>query len=124
MRMKNRNLIFAMAVVFTLTVLSCDDIFLEDIADSEITLFAPRDSMITSQTSQLLAWHELKGATGYQLLIVTPDLLAPDALLMDTTITTKSFSYEFSPGKYQWCVKGVNGGYETDYSCRTIEIVN
>lgn len=103
---------------------SCEDILETDISNKQMVLQVPADTASIAEGNITFWWKELKGARSYQLLIVSPDNVNPTKLVLDSTITTNQFSLELSEGKYQWCVKGINDSYQTDLSCRSLEIAN
>lgn len=105
-------------------ICSCEDIILTDIQNAVVELNTPSDSLQTMETLQMFWWKEVEGANSYELTIVSPDMQAPNVLTLDTIITKTKFSFQLSPGKYEWCVKGLNEGYETSYSCRHLIIAN
>jgi hypothetical protein len=102
----------------------CDDILEINISDDQVALQVPAEGTSASAGNITFWWNELKGARSYQLLIVSPDYQTPKTLLLDSTVITNQFSIELPVGKYQWCVKGTNEGYQTEYNCRTLEIIN
>lgn len=103
---------------------SCDDILETNIRDKQIVMHTPADSASVLAGNITFWWEKLSGARSYQLLIVSPDNLNPTTLVLDSVIATNQFSIELSEGKYQWCVKGINDGYQTTLSCRSLEITN
>lgn len=103
---------------------SCDDVLETNIRDKQIVMRTPVDSSSMVAGNITFWWEKLSGARSYQLLIVSPDNLHPTTLVLDSVITTNQFSMELSEGKYQWCVKGMNDGYQTALICRSLEITN
>jgi hypothetical protein len=97
-------------------IVSCDDIFVDDISDESITLIAPNDSLLTQELNHTFVWEKLQGATEYQVII------SAGAVLTDTIVAKTSLFHKLDTGVYQWCVRGMNGGYETPFSCRSLEI--
>lgn len=104
--------------------ISCDDILETNISGKQVVLQAPADATSIHSGSVTFWWNELKGARSYQLQIVSPDNVSPTTLVLDSTITTNQFSLQLPQGKYQWCVKGINDGYQTEFNCRSLEITN
>lgn len=118
----NRCAVLLFSIV--LAVASCDDVLEKNIEKKKITLRAPQDSDTTSVTDVSFWWDDLEGAQEYELLIASPVMAAPNALVMDTTISKNKMTVSLLPGNYEWCVKGVNSAYETEYSCRLLVITN
>lgn len=119
----NKGIGFLLVAVATIIV-SCDDIFEHNISDDVVTLRTPGDSYTTTAKSITLLWDAVDGASGYQLTVATPDYEHADRIVADTTVTRTQFSVSMEEGKYQWCVRAINSGYETDYSCRALTVVH
>jgi len=103
---------------------SCDDIFEHDLSDDVVVLRTPGDGLMTTAKSTTFLWDAVDGASGYQLIVATPDYENADRIVADTTVTKTQFSVSLEEGKYQWCVRAINSGYETKYSCRAITVVH
>ena len=110
--------------ILVIIAFSCDDVLETDIRDDTVVLKAPKDGYSAGSQSIVFWWESLKGATRYHLVVVSPELANPTTLIMDTVIVKTQFSLTLTEGQYQWCVKGMNDGYETDFTCRSIEITN
>ena len=106
-----------------ITLLSCDEILEKDITQESVLLLAPADSLTTEEVSITFYWEYLQGTHEYLLRVGTPDLQDADFIMLDTLVAKNRFQLELPPGQYQWCVKGMNAGYETKFSCRTLWIV-
>jgi hypothetical protein len=94
----------------------------ESVGAKQIKLLAPADELRTSKLKQTFWWEALTGATQYTLIIVSPDLLTLDQIVLDTTLTKTSVTKELEVGKYEWCVKASDGKTATEMFCRTLEI--
>lgn len=114
----------ASSLFFFLMMFSCDDVLEKDISKKEVFLKTPAPDYSTDQPDQLFWWDHLEGATAYEVLIVTPDMDNPTALLLDSVVTENKLRFTLSAGEFQWCVRGTNNGYKTAYTCRTLFIVN
>jgi hypothetical protein len=99
---------------------SCDDIIVPDISEDNLVLIAPADSMVTTVKDQTFWWKENSSAESYQLVIVSPTIANPVRLELDTTITKQQFDVTLAAGTYEWCVRGKNSAYETEYTCRVL----
>src|SRR5690349_1763046 len=110
----NRQLIISF---FVILAFSCDDVLESNIEDDSVTLRAPAEGLSTSTKDVTFWWDDLKGAKRYELMVVTPDRANATALIMDTVIVKNQFTLTLVEGKYEWCVKGVNDGYETELAC-------
>jgi len=103
-------------------IFSCEDVIVKNIESEEIGLQGPPADLNTSAKSLSFSWNELDGASNYQLLVVSPDIKAPVNFLLDTILTDTKFDFQIAVGKYEWCVRGLNSGYKTDYSCRSVVV--
>ena len=98
------------------------DFIVKDIKNDTVSIIAPTDNLNTPINTVTFWWNELDGAEKYNLQIVKPNFGSVLQLIVDTTITGNKFYYTFSPGTYQWRIKGINGGGSTVYTTRTLII--
>lgn len=104
---------------------SCEEILLEeDISEDEVTLIAPADNAQFFSTGISFFWEELEDADQYHLQIARPNFQAPLQIVLDTVVSSNSFSFQLNIGEYEWRVKGINSSYETVYKSRLFTIVN
>lgn len=120
--MKRNRFGVAALIGFVAFLYSCNDIIVKDISGSEVTLLSPQDSAEFTTASYTFWWNPVEAADGYQLIVVSPNLAQANHVALDTTVTKDSFTYPLPVGQYQWCVRAVNSGYQTAYSCRVITI--
>jgi hypothetical protein len=119
----SKHALFPLLVLLAVAVTSCDDILETDLSDDMVTLRLPADGITQSDSVAVsFWWEELEGASKYELQIVSPDNINPQSLVLDTLVTKTQFSVSLPAGQYQWCVRGVNSGYKTEFICRTIAI--
>lgn len=124
MVLKYMRLFFVNLLIF-LSLISCSEIISEeDISDKYVQLTAPVDNAQFVSTSVTFSWENLQDATQYQLQIAKPSFTAPLQIVLDTIVTSNSFSYQLPVGQYEWRVKALNGSYSTSYSTRTITIAS
>lgn len=98
---------------------SCYDVFERDISGEQVALQAPAENAIADSLVTFW-WNPLPGAAQYRLRILSPSLDSAVFQFLDTILTTTTYQTELPGGKYQWCVQGLNAGYETQVSCRYI----
>jgi len=120
--MKRNNFYRVALLTLAVSFYSCDDIVIKDISDEEVTLLAPQDSAVFETGMYDFWWSPVEGVDGYQLVVASPTLKEANVLALDTTVAKQTFKYALPAGQYQWCVRAVNSGYHTNYSCRTITI--
>jgi hypothetical protein len=118
----NVILLFALAFVATKLFSSCEDIIERDIANKELIVIAPGDSLRTSIATQTFWWEELEGARTYNLQIVSPSFESVEVVLADTVVTKNKFVINLFPGKFEWRLKAQNGSYESAFVTRSLEI--
>ena len=116
--MKNKNYFWLLII----SIYSCREIIEPNIESKNITILAPADGYKTKTISQKFWWEKLSGAEKYNLQIVNPDFRAIQQLIVDTNITSNIFNYTFLPGTYQWRIRGLNNGYSTAFTIRTLII--
>lgn len=104
-------------------IIACTkDFIAKDIKNETVSIIAPADNLTTPNNAITFWWDELEGAEKYNLQIVKPDFNSIIQLIVDTTITGNKFDQVLTPGKYQWRIKGINGGGSTVYTTRTLTV--
>ena len=102
----------AILAIFTLLFISCDDILEEDISDDTIDIITPTDNSFIEGSAVQFNWNDLDGADEYSIQ-VTDEV---NIIILDTTVTSTVFRYDFEEDSYFWRIKGSNFAYETEYS--------
>lgn len=117
--MRNIKLIILLFVL----VMSCSDIIeVEDISNKTVTILAPTEAAILTETTVTLSWNTLEDAESYKLQIATPDFGNTIAIAEDTTITTTSFSKALSAGNYEWRLRAENSDFQTAYTTQSFNV--
>lgn len=120
----NKVILYNLTLAVVL-VSACEDIIEKDISNEVITIISPKDSLQTESSNVGFYWGEIDGATAYQLQLVTTSFEEIRSFTADTTLNSNYYETQLSTGKYQWRVKAVNNGYETDFSSiRNLEIID
>jgi hypothetical protein len=122
----NKSLLYKIALTFIfLSIVSCEEIlFVDDISKKEINLIAPANNTVLFSTGVSLSWDNVENAERYRLQIAKPNFTSPIQIVVDTLITKKTFTQQLNIGKYEWRVKAINSGYETEYKTHAFEILN
>jgi hypothetical protein len=102
-------------VLLFMLVFSCAEILEENIEDELPVLLSPAAGYLEYGTFTFW-WTEVKGATQYQLQIITPTFDRPERLYLDTLVSTAAFDFTPVAGSYQWRVKALNSAYETAFT--------
>lgn len=104
---------------------SCEEIMFEDnISKETVILMAPANQAQFNSTGINFNWEAIQYADGYRLQIARPNFTDPIQIVLDTLITTTSFSQQLNVGSYQWRIKAVTTSYETAFSNRFFTIID
>ena len=95
---------------------SCDDIIEPSISKSQVQLEAPANQYVSASNTINFWWDQVDHALTYHLQVVTPDFAEPGGLVLDTVVSNNKFSFNLSPGIYQWRVMAENGSSQTPYA--------
>lgn len=122
-----RNLIFLFLLLASLS--SCEDILeVNDISEAQITLLAPSDQSIITDTLVNFNWNEVADAESYRIQIAQPNFENAAQLVLDSIIRIDSsfvgtkISKTLPNSLYEWRVKAINSGYETEFSQNSFEV--
>jgi hypothetical protein len=125
MKKYNKNLYVLLVFLTKLCFLSCDKILIEkDISDRSVTLIAPKNEAQFFSTGVTFTWNEVEDATSYQIEIAKPNFQNPLQVIIDSSVTTTTFSQQLPIGSYEWRVRAINNSYKTPYASRTLIIVS
>lgn len=123
--MKNTITYKILLSILCLIFLSCEEILIEDnISDKKIELVAPVDHTNFFSTGVTFSWIKVENATKYHLQIAKPNFAAPLQIVLDTLVSSTTFTHQFNIGDYEWRVKATNSAYETSYESRFFTIVS
>ncbi len=108
-------------VLFALSslLLSCEDIFEEDLSHEEVRIIAPADGVSVDAGTVMFLWEEVPGATSYRITVVSPEfedagIVVGDELLRNDSVTHhRSYACDLAPGDYQWSISALNSAYST-----------
>lgn len=114
--------IYAVSLYILFLLFGCSAFIVKDISNESIKILAPPDSFHSGSSTVTLWWEELDGAEKYDIQIVSPSFIYIVNLIADSTTSNDKFSVDLAPGQYQWRVRGVNNGWESEYSTRTFFI--
>lgn len=104
---------------------SCEDILLEkDISREEEVLVAPVNNAQFFSTGVTFTWETVPYATKYQIQIAKPNFANPMQIVLDTIVTTTTFTQQLPIANYEWRVRAVNSAYSTNYATRLVSVVS
>ena len=104
-------------------LMSCDDIFVEDISNDTLQLLFPSSGAEISNSQVKLRWSEVSVATSYLLEVVTPGFSTGYELVFDTLLEVNKCDTTLQAGTYGWRVKALNSEYSTAYFSSSFTIL-
>lgn len=108
-----------------LIINGCEEILMEDdISGEHVKLVAPVDAAQFNSTGITFTWEEIEYGTQYRIQIARPNFEAPLQIVTDNVTDTTSFTTQLNVGSYEWRVQGVNSGYATAFTTRSLTIVS
>ena len=107
-----------------LLLTACSDIIERDISEDKICLVTPINNLVTNVRLQNFRWEELNDADYYRVVVVSPAFDSIVSYAIERDIYDTRFDTTLTPGVYEWTVLGVNGGYESDKTIRSITILD
>ena len=117
---------------FILLCTACEEIFeVADISDEQVQLLAPVDQSVLTISNVSFNWNSVDEANSYEIQIATPSFLNAQQIIVDTILSVDStyvgnrITLKLSENDYEWRVKAMNSGFETDYSLSafTVDLV-
>ncbi len=111
-----KYIVIPVAIIFSMSLVSCEKIFEENIEKKTIVILAPADSAIVEGQTVTFWWEAIEGAAGYELQVVAPAFQSASNLWLDTIVEENKFTFLFSPGNYEWRIRGINSAYQTAFS--------
>lgn len=99
-------------VLLTLFVLSCEDVFEDNISDDTIYTISPKEDTTIESNVVNFQWNNLDGAKKYRLQVLDKN----ESIVLDSLVSKTSLNCPLLPGTYKWKVRGENFGYESRYS--------
>jgi len=93
-----------------------------DLTSEELELTAPINDVQLTSGEITFSWLEIEEAIEYQLQIATPNFEVGNEIIIDTSLTTNSFTTNLETGEYQWRVKAINELSESEYVLQSLKI--
>jgi hypothetical protein len=94
---------------------SCNAIFEKNISEEIPIMIIPTQNDTVYSNKVHFKWHEMQGASFYNLQIVKPSFADINEFVLDSNITGEEFYQILAPGNYQFKLRGENGGYESEF---------
>ena len=112
--------------LFILTALclyACEDIIgVEDISETSVLALAPTNGVVLTQDSVVFSWNPTEDALAYRLQVARPTFENATQIVLDSLVTSSSFSQILESGDYQWRVRAENSGYTSGYTTNSFTI--
>lgn len=109
--------------VLIIGLVSCEDILeVTDISEQQVTLLAPTNGSVVTDSLVNFNWNGVDEANSYLIQVATPNFSNASQLVLDSIITIDSsfvgtrISKPLSNNGYEWRVKALNSDFETDFS--------
>ncbi|MDP1801735.1 MAG: fibronectin type III domain-containing protein [Bacteroidota bacterium] len=103
--------------------ISCSkDFIVKDIKNDYVTILAPANNVTTPNNTVTFWWEKLDGAQKYNVQIVKPTFLSVQQFIADTNVTGTKFILSLTPGTYQWRIRAVNNGGNSQYTTYNLTI--
>lgn len=114
-------------LLIILSISACTDILESDLGDEKIVLTAPSDSARNDKSSQTFLWEDLRedkeiDLEYYNLQIAEPSFDNANRFVLDTNLTSNSYTYTLVPGQYQWRVRAENLNTKTPYTTYNLKV--
>lgn len=103
---------YGLIIIILITIIGCEDILEEDIADDFIQVIHPVSNDTVLGNSVNFTWHEISGADKYRIKVQDERGI----YYLDSLVTGYNFITPFEPGSYYWSLRAENSAYQTEYS--------
>lgn len=103
---------FLISVVFLITIISCDDVFEEDISDKVIQIIYPTNNSVISGNTVEFSWQLIDGADNYRIQIINDS----QQTIVDSLVSNNYYVANLQANNYSWRVRGENFAYDTSYT--------
>lgn len=114
--------ICVLTLLLSLSLTACDDIFVEDISDNEVTLVAPANHVVLNNADVTLVWDTLEGAEQYQVIVVSPSFDRIESYVCDSITDDYKLKVTLTSGEYEWSVQAHNSAYSSLKSIGSFEV--
>lgn len=109
--------------LITILTLSCDDITeIEDISGRVPLILAPVNESVLTTQDVTFTWYPMEDAERYTIQIARPNFEDALQIVLDSTVTSTSFTKSLDLGVYQWRVRAENSGYNSFFTTQGFSI--
>lgn len=99
-------------LLFSIALISCEDILEEDITDKTATTISPQDGAVIESNVVTFQWNTISGADKYRVQV----FLQNQVMVKDSLVENSNVTLPLPQGNYQWRVRGENFAYQSSYS--------
>lgn len=99
-------------LLLVLVLVSCTDVFEEDISFKSLDLMSPINNSIINSNYVQFQWAYLKGVQNYRVRVSNSN----SVIIQDTLVVENKYKMPISSGEYFWQARGENFAYNTPYS--------
>ncbi len=99
-------------LLFSIALISCEDILEEDITDKTATIISPQDGVVIESNVVTFQWNTISGADKYRVQV----FLQNQVMVKDSLVENSNVTLPLPQGNYQWRVRGENFAYQSSYS--------
>ncbi|MEO8069044.1 MAG: hypothetical protein ABI599_15210 [Flavobacteriales bacterium] len=101
---------------------ACTEVFEEDLEGAGVVLLTPPPDHTTTANQIQFRWETVPHASNYRIQVASPSFVNPASFLTDSASANTSWTQTFSPGTYEWRVRGENSNSHTEYFTRAFTI--
>lgn len=113
---------FCFVLIF-FSLMSCEQLIeVEDISNETVSVLAPSNNAALDTTVVSFSWEPLESAESYHLQIALPNFENTQMIVEDTLISSTNYTKSLEAGTYQWRIKALNFGYQTQYTTQNLTI--
>lgn len=110
-------------LIVILVITGCEDIIeVEDISNKTVTVLAPTNSVVLNNTTITFTWESVSEANAYTIQIATPNFENAQQILLDSTVSTTSYTKLLDYNTYEWRVRAKNSEYNTLYTTQNFTV--
>ena len=110
-------------ILAALFLCACEDIIgVEDISEETVVTLAPANEAVLTQDSVVFSWDTMEDAEAYRIQVARPAFENATQIVLDSLVTSSSFSQVLESGEYHWRVRAENSGYTSRYTTNSFTI--
>jgi len=120
--MHYKHIIFLLFIIPVFYYSCKPDIIEINLNKEQVVILAPLNGYKTTILTHTFWWEEVKGASEYNLQIVSTSFSNIQALILDSNTNTNKYTYTLNPGIYEWRVRAMNGSSTTGFTTYSLSI--